>query len=536
MLLLAMSFHAIAEPAALATMVVDGRLDEPEWSRAPRESRFTFPWSNREAPKTEFRAFADSQTFYFGFIAEDAEVVVEKRFVGESTLDREDRVELFFAADEGLHDYYCVEIDPLGRVHDYAAHYHRQFDSAWNCPGLRVAGRRTRTGYVVEGTIPLKTISQMVGREVHAGSEIRIGLFRAEFQHGDLGTRDDNWLSWIVPSVKTPDFHVPSAFTQWRIPGNQDRLQTRGVVLVPDDLSLQDWPERAANAGLNTIGLHHGISPSAVGGFINSEAGRQFLEWCRRRGLQVEYELHAMGELLPRGLFSTDPDLFRMNEKGERTPDANLCVHSQRALELVGQNAIHLARQLRPTTGRYFFWGDDGQPWCRCPRCRGYSDSDQALLLENYLIHELRKHDPTAQLAHLAYANTLAAPTRVRPAPGIFLEYAPISRDESIPYERQNGPQARDSLAMLVDNLKIFPKETAQVLEYCLDVSRASGWKRPAVRLPWHPEVLKADVAFYERLGIRHLTTFAVWIDKDYVRRFGESKEIGDYGTALYGK
>ncbi len=35
-------------------------------------------------------------------------------------------------------------------------------------------------------------------------------------------------------------------------------FDTRGVVLVPEDLSLADWPERAAGAGLTTISLHHG--------------------------------------------------------------------------------------------------------------------------------------------------------------------------------------------------------------------------------------------------------------------------------------
>src|SRR5207244_3077808 len=136
--------------------------------------------------------------------------------------------------------------------------------------------------------------------------------------------------------------------------------------------------------------------------FIESPAGRDFLAKCARLGVQVEYELHAMRELLPRALFATEPALFRMNDQGERTPDANLCVHSPRALEVVASNALRLARQLRPTTGRYFFWGDDGRPWCRCPQCREFSDSDQALLLNNHLMAALRKFAPRAQLAHFA--------------------------------------------------------------------------------------------------------------------------------------
>jgi hypothetical protein len=45
--------------------------------------------------------------------------------------------------------------------------------------------------------------------------------------------------------------------------------------------------------------------------------------------------------------------------------------------------------------------------------------------------------------------------------------------------------------------------------------------------------VLEADAQTYARLGIRHLTTFAVWIDADYMKRFGEPGAIQEYGETL---
>ena len=192
-----------------------------------------------------------------------------------------------------------------------------------------------------------------------------------------------------------------------------------------------------------------------------------------------------------------------------------------------------MARQLQPTSGRYFFWGDDGLPWCRCPLCSGFSDSDQALILENRLVRELRALDPCAQVAHLAYANTLAAPRQVKPAPGVFLEFAPIGRRYDVPYARQTGANDKDSLASLTDNLRVFPAETAQVLEYWLDVSQFSRWTRPAVELPWSKSVVAADARTYAQLGVHHVTTFAVWIDADYLKRFGEPSAVQEYGEAL---
>src|SRR5690349_13639298 len=91
--------------------------------------------------------------------------------------------------------------------------------------------------------------------------------------------------------------------------GNDHRpaFETRGVMLVPEDLTLKDWPERAHRAGLTTIALHHGSSPKAVACAVQSDEGQRFLERCRQLGLQVEYELHAMKELLPRDLFPKEP-------------------------------------------------------------------------------------------------------------------------------------------------------------------------------------------------------------------------------------
>ncbi len=516
---------------------IDGQLTQPAWSQAAAVTGFSYPWSSNRAPATEFRALADSERLYFAFEASDNDIVVAKEFAGESTLDHEDRVEIFFARDGALERYFCIEIDPLGRVHDYAASHYRKFDSAWDCAGLRAEGRLRPGGYTVEASIPLETLSRMMGRPVRPGSILRVGLFRADFRQGATGDADDNWLSWVKPAAAKPDFHVPSAFAEWRVPAmapaSKGAFVARGVVLVPEDLSWADWPGRAARAGLTTIALHHGASPATVARFVHSEAGLEFLGSCARLGLHVEYELHAMRELLPRSRFAAQPHLFRMNKAGQRTPDANLCVHSPGALDLVVSNALRLARLLPPTTGRYFFWGDDGQPWCRCPHCRELSDSDQALLLENRLARELRALDPSAQVAHLAYANTLPAPRRVKPEPGVFLEFAPIGRRYDLPYAQQTGADAKDSLKLLEENLRVFPAPTAQVLEYWLDVSRFSHWQRPAVQLPWRPDVLAADARTYSQLGICRVTTFAVWIDADYVKRFGEPAALQEYGHLL---
>jgi hypothetical protein len=319
-------------------------------------------------------------------------------------------------------------------------------------------------------------------------------------------------------------------------------FEMRGVVLGVNDLETLDWPKLAYENGINTIGTH--IRPLQVAEFIRSEKGKKFLADCEKYGICVEHQLHAMGELLPRELFAQDSTMFRMNEEGKRVSDCNFCVHSQKALDIVAGNALHYTRLLPSGNHRYYYWMDDYAPVCVCRECSGYSASDQALIVENRIIRELRKHDPEAQLAHLAYGPTYAAPHRVKPEEGIFLEFAPINyRSWEKPFAEEQG-EAKELMQHLKDNLTVFPVETAVILEYWLDESqfmrmeRAKGEKgkfvNGRVKLPWTKEVFESDLDTYASLGIRNVTTFAVYFDDKYLEVYSTDIQfLKEYGEGL---
>jgi hypothetical protein len=320
--------------------------------------------------------------------------------------------------------------------------------------------------------------------------------------------------------------------------GEDPFFQTRGVVLVPSDITTWDWPEQARRAHLSTIATH--VFPHQVAAFVATDEGRRFLERCAVLGVQVEHELHSMADLLPRELFGKSPEMFRMDEKGDRRADANLCVHSPAAIEVVLGNARRYTELLRSTTSRYFYWIDDARPMCRCPKCRGLSDSDQALVLENAMLGAIREVDARATLAHLAYANTYPAPKDVKPSPGIFLEFAPIHRNYDVPLRQRESRFGGYTHGQLLDhldaNLEVFGRSGAQALEYWLDESRFlrhMPQPRPErVKIPWSRSVFRADLETYASRGIRHVTTFAVQVDGSYVRLFGPPP-LAEYGAEL---
>jgi hypothetical protein len=340
-----------------------------------------------------------------------------------------------------------------------------------------------------------------------------------------LNRRDFLWLSTAALAARGGSCSGAAAA----------RFATRGVVLIPFDLTLTEWPDRVAQAGLNTIGLHAARRLDVLVKFVRSDNGQRFLAACQRLGLNVEYELHAMGDLLSREYFQKDPTMFRKEQNGGRNPEFNCCPSHPGALEIIAEAAVEFSRVLRPTTHRYFYWPDDGREWCFCDKCRGLSASEQALLVENHILRALRQHhDPAASVCHIAYGPTLTPPQQVRPDPGIFLEFAPITRSHDRPFAEQTEPTLVDRLEVFDANLLLFPRDTAQVLEYWLDNSRFSGWRRPAKKLPWNNAVFRADVEAYAQRGIRHVTSFACYIDAEYVQLHGEPwTAIHEYGQGL---
>ena len=208
-------------------------------------------------------------------------------------------------------------------------------------------------------------------------------------------------------------------------------------------------------------------------------------------------------------------------------------------METISGKAAEYVRSLPATNHRYYFWLDDNSEPCFCPLCKEYSASEQALIIENKMLEAIRNVDPEATLAHLAYQKTMEPPVKVKPSEGIFLEFAPIERQWDRPLTDLDAPgrkgrmSHREVMRLLDANLKVFPAETAVVLEYWLDVSLASDWKKPAVELPWHPDVFVQDLEVYKSRGLGNVTSFAVYMDSTYFSVFPDGECLRDYGTIL---
>lgn len=308
----------------------------------------------------------------------------------------------------------------------------------------------------------------------------------------------------------------------------QSNSTYRGVVLYPNDIvsiGSSRLVQIMTDANLNLLGIHaqHRVENlAALKEFVESNEGKALLEECKKNNISVEYEVHALEELLPRDLFVDHPDYFRVDNNGQRVNDFNMCFSSEGAYNEIEKNILEITKWLKPSTNRYFFWTDDVKDaFCNCELCSKYNESEQALMYENKLLEILQKVNPEATIAHLAYNNTLEAPKSVSPKEGVFLEYAPISRNYSEPLTAKHK-------RYLKENLEVFPINTAHLLEYWLDVSMFSGWKKDNwTEIPWNEDYYKRDIDYYKSLGITSITSFATWmIHQQYFDFYGEDKAI----------
>jgi len=313
-------------------------------------------------------------------------------------------------------------------------------------------------------------------------------------------------------------------------------FEYRSVILTPQDLTEPRWVPALAEAGLNTLMLHAVRLPydiDALINFRNSDVGRKLRDQCHAHTIGIEYEMHTAAWLVPRMLFRENPEMFRMDLQGNRTPDCNFCVSSEDAWAVFDERVRRLAVELPSDTGRYLLFGDDVQEGaCHCPQCAALSASDQALLYANALLRGLREVDPAAQVSYLAYHATLRPPETVEPAEGVFVEFAPIRRCYRHALADPDCAVNRLQAQALRDNCAFFSEFPLHVTEYWLDASRHSGWQRPAIELPVSLDVLRRDLEFYAEQEAFSVATYAVMCDAEYWNHFG-SPPLQEYGQAL---
>jgi hypothetical protein len=180
------------------------------WEEISKLEDFSFPWKGEKAPETQFQAFHNDLYLHFRFIAFCNSPLVYVKDNHKMEVINSERVEIFFRKDPQMKPYYCLEMDPLGRVLDYKANYYRHFDYEWKWPEyLSIQTKILDKNYELHGKISLAILEQL---RLIQNNEIQVGLFRGHCIRLESGKALMEWISWIDPGTEKPDFHNASAF------------------------------------------------------------------------------------------------------------------------------------------------------------------------------------------------------------------------------------------------------------------------------------------------------------------------------------
>ncbi|HWB84107.1 MAG TPA: carbohydrate-binding family 9-like protein [Bryobacteraceae bacterium] len=197
-------------------IVIDGKLDDPAWAKAPITGPFHFnSWKSGEKEATDVRMLWDNQNLYVAFYAHDRHISakVTRRHGPVST---DDCVEIFLAPKpQKPHNYYTFEINAIGTM------LNRNRTDWWTGPPTwEPEGVSYRTSlesstpkqesdsdhdWVVELAIPFRNFVHDAAHTPPAPGDIwRLNLYRTG------GITNAQQSSWSPLPVRS--FHTPTAF------------------------------------------------------------------------------------------------------------------------------------------------------------------------------------------------------------------------------------------------------------------------------------------------------------------------------------
>lgn len=99
----------------------------------------------------------------------------------------------------------------------------------------------------------------------------------------------------------------------------------KSILIHPDELS-KVWIDRMVRENIDVIALHPPGGAKAheylakMLEMLEAPEYRALLDYAAEQGLKIEYEMHAAGYLLPKSLFESHPEYFRLNEMASAFP------------------------------------------------------------------------------------------------------------------------------------------------------------------------------------------------------------------------
>ena len=275
-----------------------------------------------------------------------------------------------------------------------------------------------------------------------------------------------------------------------------------------DDIFFHDTPPSRLERPEPRPATHEGMLEAGGGWMFErwDEDGAAIREALAERAMTLQFGGHHLRALVSRDAFAEQPEWFPLRN-GERSPRYNICTSSEGAMARLREGATAFATRFAGADV-YHLWADDirGGGWCACDRCAALTPSDQALRATNAVAEAVATVSPAAQVAHLAYHDTLLPPTSVEPAANVAALFAPRERCYAHAIDDDSCPRNREHWQPFLEIAPAFGNDSRRlhVFEYYSDAILFKGLA------PTHAATLPRDMAAYAAVGAGNVQNLMV--------------------------
>ncbi|MHB9028727.1 MAG: carbohydrate-binding family 9-like protein [Candidatus Latescibacterota bacterium] len=205
---------------ATGKIVIDGILDEADWSAASSVGAFQFPWwSAGDKEQTQVKILWDDKFLYISYKADDKHIWADHYDTnGDTCLD--DCVEIFWNPNpDAGNSYHMFEMNCLGNLLSVTNNLTlkrsiKERESRILPPhiGQTLQGTVNNdadadTGWILEVAIRFEDYTELSGGNVPKDGDIwRAGLNRCG------GKTNEQYSQWSPSRTPTPSFHAPNDF------------------------------------------------------------------------------------------------------------------------------------------------------------------------------------------------------------------------------------------------------------------------------------------------------------------------------------
>jgi hypothetical protein len=204
----------------------------------------------------------------------------------------------------------------------------------------------------------------------------------------------------LPPLIRAHPYGYDLKVTRANVPSGTDKIHRRRIFFSSAAMKNgESWLVWAARNKIDGAVFPMGEESSFFAGRAAVRRREAMIQTAEQYGLMVEIGGWDLSLLVPRRLFSSRRELFRM-DSGSWNRDHHFCATNPETIKVLKKEAERLFLE-HPKTDVFHLWPDreHEKTWCSCPSCRAFTPEEQNRIAVNAAADVLAELRPGAVIS-----------------------------------------------------------------------------------------------------------------------------------------